>query len=62
MEYEKSYIFEPSEARQVKRRKVEPKGLQASWSTRHKAYQEAWQSQEQRIKVCKVEVRVYNSF
>ena len=49
MEYEKCYVFEPSDRRPAKRRKIEPQGLQKSWKTRHGAYQKAWKDQKRRI-------------
>lgn len=50
MEYEKAYVFKTGE-RPAKRRRVEPNGLQSTWKLRQEAYQEAWQSQQQRIDV-----------
>ncbi|KAK4499501.1 hypothetical protein PRZ48_010016 [Zasmidium cellare] len=49
MEYEKCYVFKPEDSRPVKRRKVEPQGLQSSWNLRKEAYQEAWKAQQDRI-------------
>lgn len=49
MEYEKCYVFEPSDTRPAKRRKTEPQGLQASWSTRKQAYEAAWRIQKSAI-------------
>lgn len=48
-EYEKCFVFEPKDARPVKRRKVEPQSLQASWKTRRRAYATAWERQKKAI-------------
>lgn len=47
MEYEKCYVFQSEDAlRPTKRRKVDDKGLQASWALRKTAYATAWQRQK----------------
>ena len=46
MEYEKCYVFEPADSRPVKRRRIEPQGLQTSWKTRKQAYEKAWSKQK----------------
>ncbi|KAK5134398.1 hypothetical protein LTR08_006578 [Meristemomyces frigidus] len=49
MEYEKAYVFQPENGRPVKRRRIEPQGLQASWQSRRRAYQRAWQAQQEKV-------------
>ena len=52
MEYEKCYVFEPEEdPRPTKKRRVESRGLQASWKIRQRAYERAWQEQKRMINV-----------
>ncbi|KAK5124240.1 hypothetical protein LTR85_001943 [Meristemomyces frigidus] len=52
MEYEKAYVFQPEETRPIKRRRVESKGLQASWNSRREAYQTAWQERQEGLEAC----------
>ncbi|EMC95246.1 hypothetical protein BAUCODRAFT_140424 [Baudoinia panamericana UAMH 10762] len=49
MEYGKAYVFQPSDIRPAKRRRVDTQGLQASWRRRREAYTKAWQAQQRAI-------------
>lgn len=56
MEHETCYVYNPASGdagRSSKRRRVEPRGLQASWTLREKTYQQLWDRQGQRLKVSK---------
>lgn len=60
MEYEKCYVFEPEDPRPTKKRRIEPRGLQASWTARRKAYEKAWGEQKKLIDV-RISVKVLYS-
>jgi len=45
MDHQAAYVFTPEEKRPVKRRRVEPDGLQSSWPIREKTFQELWADQ-----------------
>ncbi|KAF2459963.1 origin recognition complex subunit 3 N-terminus-domain-containing protein [Lineolata rhizophorae] len=49
MEHEVAYRFKATQSRPVKRRRVLPGGLQTSWATRKRAYDELWPAQRNRI-------------
>ncbi|KAK0285755.1 Origin recognition complex subunit 3 [Friedmanniomyces endolithicus] len=49
MEYEKVYVFKPEAERPVKRRRVEPQGLQTSWRRRRQVFDRVWSGQQQAI-------------
>jgi origin recognition complex subunit 3 len=51
MEYEKCYVFEPEDPRPTKIRRIESRGLQASWKIRQRAYERAWQEQKGMVDV-----------
>ncbi|KAF2421024.1 hypothetical protein EJ08DRAFT_653671 [Tothia fuscella] len=49
MEHEKTYVFSSKSERPNKRRRVEPSGLDSSWSLREQTYQQLWREQQRRV-------------
>ena len=49
MDDQAAYVFAPEGNRPVKRRRVEPDGLQSSWPIRERTFQKLWTDQRARI-------------
>ena len=49
MDDQAAYVFAPEGNRPVKRRRVEPDGLQSSWPIRERTFQKLWADQRARI-------------